>query len=185
MHPVTPAGMLAGRANELALLDGLFNDLARGSGNAVLIEGEPGIGKTSLVRSALATAAQESRYGQQAGFQSTGQAAPPRTCSDLPGERLRNCNLVSTRCCRSSPAVMLARIQAGRRIRNGARHSGVLNTGARKLHLGRPHCSMGGEYSSTTAQLVRDRSANCLTSAVAACPSGVAQAASIDFQSSK
>jgi hypothetical protein len=26
----------------------------------------------------------------------------------------------------------LARIQAGRRIRNGARHSGVLNTGARE-----------------------------------------------------
>src|SRR5215472_1827212 len=69
MHPVTPAGMLAGRANELMLLDGLFNDLARGSGNAVLIEGEPGIGKTSLVRSALASAAQAARSGQQAGCQ--------------------------------------------------------------------------------------------------------------------
>jgi DNA-binding CsgD family transcriptional regulator/tetratricopeptide (TPR) repeat protein len=65
MHPVTPAGMLAGRANELMLLDGLFNDLARGSGNAVLIEGEPGIGKTSLIRSAIATAAQAARHGQQ------------------------------------------------------------------------------------------------------------------------
>jgi DNA-binding CsgD family transcriptional regulator len=68
MHPVTPAGMLAGRANELSLLDGLFNDLARGSGNAVFIEGEPGIGKSCLVRSALATA-QAARYGQQAGCQ--------------------------------------------------------------------------------------------------------------------
>ena len=68
MHPVTPAGVLAGRANESALLDGLFRDLARGGGNAVLIEGEPGIGKTSLVRGALATAAQAAQHGQQAGW---------------------------------------------------------------------------------------------------------------------
>ena len=61
--------MLAGRANELTLLDGLFIDLARGSGNAVLIEGEPGIGKTSLVRGALATAAQAARHGQHNGCQ--------------------------------------------------------------------------------------------------------------------
>ena len=54
MHPVTPAGVLVGRADELALLGGLLRDLARGSGNAVLIEGEPGIGKTALVRAALA-----------------------------------------------------------------------------------------------------------------------------------
>jgi DNA-binding CsgD family transcriptional regulator len=57
MHPVTPAGVLAGRDDELALLDGLLTDLARGSGSAVLIEGEPGIGKTALVRTALAAAA--------------------------------------------------------------------------------------------------------------------------------
>jgi DNA-binding CsgD family transcriptional regulator len=53
MHPVTPAGVLAGRDDELALLNGLLRDLAQGSGNAVLIEGEPGIGKTALVRAAL------------------------------------------------------------------------------------------------------------------------------------
>jgi DNA-binding CsgD family transcriptional regulator len=57
MHPVTPAGVLAGRDDELALLDGLLKDLARGSGNAVLIEGEPGIGKTALIRAALSAAA--------------------------------------------------------------------------------------------------------------------------------
>src|ERR1700733_4565555 len=57
MHPVTPAGVLAGRVEELALLDGLLRELALGSGNAVLIEGEPGIGKTALVRAALATVA--------------------------------------------------------------------------------------------------------------------------------
>ena len=57
MHPVTPAGVLAGRDDELALLNGLLRDLAQGSGNAVLIEGEPGIGKTALVRAALSAAA--------------------------------------------------------------------------------------------------------------------------------
>jgi DNA-binding CsgD family transcriptional regulator len=55
MHPVTSAGVLAGRADELALLDGYLRDLARGDGNAVLIEGEPGIGKTALVQAALAS----------------------------------------------------------------------------------------------------------------------------------
>ena len=54
MHPVSPVGVIAGRANELALLDGYLRELTRGSGNAVLIEGEPGIGKTTLVRTALA-----------------------------------------------------------------------------------------------------------------------------------
>ena len=63
VHPVTAAGVLAGRADELALLDGLLRDLARGSGNAVLIEGEPGIGKTALIRTALAATA----YGASAG----------------------------------------------------------------------------------------------------------------------
>jgi DNA-binding NarL/FixJ family response regulator len=53
MHPVTPAGVLAGRDDELALLDGYLRGLASG-GNAVLLEGEPGIGKTTLVRTALA-----------------------------------------------------------------------------------------------------------------------------------
>ena len=53
MHPVTPAGVLAGRADELALLDGYLRDLASGGG-AVLLEGEPGIGKSTLVRTAIA-----------------------------------------------------------------------------------------------------------------------------------
>ena len=53
MYPVTPAGVLAGRADELGLLDGFLRALSRGGGSAVLIEGEPGIGKTTLVRAAL------------------------------------------------------------------------------------------------------------------------------------
>ena len=90
MHPVTPAGVLAGRANELALLDGLLRDLARGSGNAVLIEGEPGIGKTALVRAALAAAAPglqphaAAHHGPAAGCQvfwgGRGQAWPGCRC---------------------------------------------------------------------------------------------------------
>ena len=69
MHPVTAAGVLAGRADELALLDGLLRDLTRGSGNAVLIEGEPGIGKTALVRTALASTAHGSSAGAHHGSQ--------------------------------------------------------------------------------------------------------------------
>jgi DNA-binding CsgD family transcriptional regulator len=69
MHPVTSVDVLAGRGDELTLLDGLLRDLAHGGGNAVLIEGEPGIGKTSLVRRALATAVQAAQNGQQVGCQ--------------------------------------------------------------------------------------------------------------------
>jgi len=72
MHPVTPAGVLAGRADELGLLDGLIRELTRGSGNAVLIEGEPGIGKTALVRTALTAAAHGSNAHDGAHYGSAG-----------------------------------------------------------------------------------------------------------------
>jgi tetratricopeptide (TPR) repeat protein len=45
---------LIGRARELELLAGLLAEAAAGHGTAVLIEGEPGIGKSALVRAALA-----------------------------------------------------------------------------------------------------------------------------------
>jgi DNA-binding CsgD family transcriptional regulator/tetratricopeptide (TPR) repeat protein len=54
MSPVTAAAPLVGRDGELALLDGLLREAARGRGAAVLIEGEPGIGKSTLVRAAVA-----------------------------------------------------------------------------------------------------------------------------------
>ena len=57
MHPATPTGALVGRDSEMALLAELINDVARGRGGAVLIEGEPGIGKSALVRAAVAGAA--------------------------------------------------------------------------------------------------------------------------------
>ncbi len=56
MPPVTPACALVGRDNEMALLTGLIAEVARGRGGSVLIEGEPGIGKSALVRAAVAEA---------------------------------------------------------------------------------------------------------------------------------
>ena len=57
MSPVTAATALVGRDHELTLLDGLLREATRGRGCAVLIEGEPGIGKSTLVHAAVATAA--------------------------------------------------------------------------------------------------------------------------------
>src|ERR1700745_3517773 len=56
MHPVTPAGALIGREREIALLTGLLAETARGRGRAVLVEGEPGMGKSALVRAAVVRA---------------------------------------------------------------------------------------------------------------------------------
>jgi DNA-binding CsgD family transcriptional regulator len=56
MPPVTAAGALVGRDSEIALLTGLIGEAARGRGSAVLIEGEPGIGKSVLVRAVVAEA---------------------------------------------------------------------------------------------------------------------------------
>jgi DNA-binding CsgD family transcriptional regulator len=56
MHPVSPAGALVGRDSEMALLTGLVKEVAQGRGSSVLLEGEPGIGKSALVRAAVAEA---------------------------------------------------------------------------------------------------------------------------------
>ena len=56
MPPVTPAGALIGRESETAMLTGLIREVAKGRGSSVLIEGEPGIGKSALVRTAAAEA---------------------------------------------------------------------------------------------------------------------------------
>jgi DNA-binding CsgD family transcriptional regulator len=50
----TLAGALVGRDSETAMLVGFIAEVAGGRGNSVLIEGEPGIGKSALVRAALA-----------------------------------------------------------------------------------------------------------------------------------
>jgi DNA-binding CsgD family transcriptional regulator/tetratricopeptide (TPR) repeat protein len=56
MSSGTLTGGLVGRENELALLNGLLREAARGHGSAVLIEGEPGIGKSALVHATVSHA---------------------------------------------------------------------------------------------------------------------------------
>src|SRR5208282_308710 len=56
MPPGTPAAALIGRESEMALLTGLIKEVAKGRGSSALIEGEPGIGKSALVRAAVAQA---------------------------------------------------------------------------------------------------------------------------------
>jgi DNA-binding CsgD family transcriptional regulator len=60
--PVVPTaalgGVLIGRDAELAMLVRLAEEVAGGQGRSVLIEGEPGIGKSALVRAAVAEAAE-------------------------------------------------------------------------------------------------------------------------------
>ncbi len=57
MPIATLAGTLVGRDRETAMLAGFVTELAGGRGSSVLIEGEPGIGKSALVRAALAEVA--------------------------------------------------------------------------------------------------------------------------------
>jgi DNA-binding CsgD family transcriptional regulator len=56
MPPGTSADALVGRDSEMATLTGLIREVARGRGSSVLIEGEPGIGKSALMRAAVAKA---------------------------------------------------------------------------------------------------------------------------------
>jgi DNA-binding CsgD family transcriptional regulator len=76
MPPVTPAGVLVGRNSEMALLTGLIKDVARGRGSAVLIEGEPGIGKSALVRAAVVEAPEAGCQVFWGGGDELGQALP-------------------------------------------------------------------------------------------------------------
>lgn len=57
MRPLTDsAELLVGRDGELSRLAGWVRDVADGRGSAVLVDGEPGIGKSALVRAACVTA---------------------------------------------------------------------------------------------------------------------------------
>src|ERR1700722_11374717 len=76
MHPVTPAGALVGRDSEMALLTGLIREVTRGRGSSVLIEGEPGIGKSALIRGATAAASEAGCEGFWGGGAARGRARP-------------------------------------------------------------------------------------------------------------
>jgi DNA-binding CsgD family transcriptional regulator len=56
MPRVTSAGALVGRDSEIARLTELVKELSVGRGGSVLIEGEPGIGKSALVQTLVAGA---------------------------------------------------------------------------------------------------------------------------------
>jgi tetratricopeptide (TPR) repeat protein len=72
--PGLPEGdFLVGRDSEMALLSGFIKEAARGHGGSVLIEGEPGIGKSALVRAAVTEAGCQVFWG--AGDE-LGQALP-------------------------------------------------------------------------------------------------------------
>ncbi|HEX2053142.1 MAG TPA: BTAD domain-containing putative transcriptional regulator [Actinomycetota bacterium] len=54
-----PQNPMVGRERELAVLRGALDQTAAGRGGAVLVQGEPGIGKTRLVQELLARAAEQ------------------------------------------------------------------------------------------------------------------------------
>jgi hypothetical protein len=58
MWPIGRAPQWVGRGQELAILHAGIKALSRGEGAVVWVEGEPGIGKSSLVAEALAAASQ-------------------------------------------------------------------------------------------------------------------------------
>jgi DNA-binding CsgD family transcriptional regulator/tetratricopeptide (TPR) repeat protein len=74
--PATLAGALVGRDSETAMLVRLVTEVTGGQGSSVLIEGEPGIGKSALVRAALAEAADTGRQVFWGAGDELGQALP-------------------------------------------------------------------------------------------------------------
>jgi hypothetical protein len=58
MWPIGRPPQWVGRGRELAILHSGIEALGRGEGTVVWVEGEPGIGKSSLVAEALAVASQ-------------------------------------------------------------------------------------------------------------------------------
>src|ERR687888_1234604 len=70
------ATTLVGRDVELAQLTDWIDDLVSGAGRAVLIEGEPGIGKSSLARAAAAIAERRGCQVFRAAADELGEALP-------------------------------------------------------------------------------------------------------------
>jgi DNA-binding CsgD family transcriptional regulator/tetratricopeptide (TPR) repeat protein len=77
MPTVTPAaGALVGRDSELAMLARLVKEAAGGRGGSLLVEGEPGVGKSALVRVAAAEAADAGCQVYWGAGDELGQALP-------------------------------------------------------------------------------------------------------------
>ncbi|MFJ9782934.1 AAA family ATPase [Amycolatopsis sp. NPDC101161] len=77
MRPLTDGTeLLVGRDGELSWLVGWIRDVAAGRGHAVLVDGEPGIGKSALVRAACAVAADAGCQVYWGAGDELGQALP-------------------------------------------------------------------------------------------------------------
>ncbi|SFW73039.1 helix-turn-helix transcriptional regulator [Amycolatopsis australiensis] len=77
MQPLTDgADLLIGRDGELSRLAGWVHDVAAGRGRAVLVDGEPGIGKSTLVQAACAAAARAGCQVFRGAGDELGQALP-------------------------------------------------------------------------------------------------------------
>jgi DNA-binding CsgD family transcriptional regulator len=92
MRAVGLAGALVGRDSELATLARLVKDVAAGRGGSVLVEGEPGIGKSSLVREALAEAADVGCQAFWGAGEELSQALPLSPLIDALGVRQPSVN---------------------------------------------------------------------------------------------
>ncbi|WHT17590.1 AAA family ATPase [Crossiella sp. CA-258035] len=83
MQPEPPSDVWIGREAELAVLRSAVANLGRGTGAAVWVEGEPGIGKSALVARGLEVA-REAGYGVLAGVADPmSQRSPLRVMLDL------------------------------------------------------------------------------------------------------
>jgi DNA-binding CsgD family transcriptional regulator/tetratricopeptide (TPR) repeat protein len=76
VSPATVATSLIGRDSELSLLVNSMTEVAGGHGRAVLIEGEPGIGKSALVHAACARTTDQSWQMFWGAGDELGQALP-------------------------------------------------------------------------------------------------------------
>jgi DNA-binding CsgD family transcriptional regulator len=79
---VSGAARLVGRDAELTLLNTLVTDVVAGTGHAVLIEGEPGIGKSSVARTTATTAERLGCRVYWAAADELGKALPLRPILD-------------------------------------------------------------------------------------------------------
>lgn len=75
-RPASDAELLIGRDGELSRLAGWVRDVAAGRGRAVLVEGEPGIGKSTVVRASCAIAADSGCQVYWGAGDELGQALP-------------------------------------------------------------------------------------------------------------
>jgi len=80
---------LLGRDDELNTIRGLVAEVAAGRGGSLLVEGEPGIGRSSLLRAGLATAAEHGVSVRAASADELGRRLPLRALLNCfqPAER--------------------------------------------------------------------------------------------------